>query len=201
MIQMDKAKIESLETRLLERDQRITYLEEQIAWLKRQIFGKKSERVVDTNQEQLQFDGFENKEEPKEEKQTIAAHERKKRSSTGTDTIQLPSDLPVETTVMDIPEEEKVCKETGIPLKKIGEEVSHKLAYRPGSYFLKRIVRPKYVHPEREEQGVVVALMPDSLLPKCRADESLLADIITRKFVDHRAPRTWKSNKRIQGAA
>ena len=27
--------------------------------------------------------------------------------------------------------------------------------------------------------------MPDSLLPKCRADESLLADIITRKFVDH----------------
>ena len=27
--------------------------------------------------------------------------------------------------------------------------------------------------------------MPESLLPKCRADESLLADIITRKFVDH----------------
>ena len=27
--------------------------------------------------------------------------------------------------------------------------------------------------------------MPESLLPKCRADESLLADIITRKFGDH----------------
>lgn len=27
--------------------------------------------------------------------------------------------------------------------------------------------------------------MPDSLLPKCRADDSLLAEIATRKFVDH----------------
>jgi transposase len=27
--------------------------------------------------------------------------------------------------------------------------------------------------------------MPDSLFPKYRVDESLLADIITRKFVDH----------------
>ena len=27
--------------------------------------------------------------------------------------------------------------------------------------------------------------MPDSLLPKCRADESLLAEIITKKFADH----------------
>ncbi|HNA62775.1 MAG TPA: hypothetical protein PKW79_06840, partial [Rhabdochlamydiaceae bacterium] len=33
--------------------------------------------------------------------------------------------------------------ETGLPLQKIGEEVSHKLAHRPGSYFLKRIIRPK----------------------------------------------------------
>lgn len=27
--------------------------------------------------------------------------------------------------------------------------------------------------------------LPDSLLPKCRADESLLAEIITKKFADH----------------
>jgi transposase len=70
-------------------------------------------------------------------------------------------------------------------LQKIGEEVSHKLAHRPGSYFLKKIVRPKYAHPKQEEKGVATAPMPDSLLPKCRADESLLAEIIARKFVDH----------------
>ncbi len=87
--------------------------------------------------------------------------------------------------MIDLPEEEKICKETGVALQKIGEEVSHKLAHRPGSYFLKRIVRPKYAHPQQEEKGIVIAPMPDSLLPKCRADESLLAEIISRKFVDH----------------
>lgn len=192
MTAVAKTTLESLQnqlaernTQLAERDAKIIYLEEQIDWFKRQIFGKKSERVVDVNHEQLKFDGFENANQPKTETQTIPAHERKKRTSTGKDTIKLPEDLPVETTVVDIPEEEKVCKETGVPLQKIGEEVSHKLAYRPGSYFLKKIVRPKYVHPKQEEKGVTIAPMPDSLLPKCRADESLLADIITRKFVDH----------------
>lgn len=161
------------------------YLKEQNAWLLRQIFGKKSERVVDADQEQLQLDGFEIASQKKAEKQTIPAHERKKRTTTGEDAIQLPDDLPVETTIIDIPEEEKICKETGIALQKIGEEISHKLAHRPGSYFLKRIVRPKYAHPKREEKGIITAPMPDCILPKCRADESLLADIITRKFVDH----------------
>ena len=177
--------IESLEKEVAEQCAEILYLKEQNAWLLRQIFGKKSERIVDANQEQLKFDGFESGNLQKAETQTIPAHERKKRTSTGDDTIKLPDDLPVETTVIDIPEEEKICKETGVALQKIGEEVSHKLAYRPGSYFLKRIIRPKYAHPKQEEKGVIIAPMPDSLLPKCRADESLLADIITRKFVDH----------------
>jgi transposase len=180
-----KVTIESLKKELAEQCAEILYLKEQIAWLTRQIFGKKSERIVDANSEQLKFDGFENAGQQKAETQTIPAHERKKRTSTGEDTIKLPDDLPVETTVIDVPEEEKVCKETGVALQKIGEEVSHKLAHRPGSYFLKRIIRPKYAHPKQEEKGVITAPMPDSLLPKCRADESLLADIITRKFVEH----------------
>lgn len=185
MTAVTKQSIESLEKENAQQRAEILYLKEQIAWLTRQIFGKKSERVVDANPEQLELDGFESAEQQKVETQTVEAHERKKRTSTGKDTIKLPEDLPVETTVIDIPEEEKICKETGVPLQKIGEEVSHKLAHRPGSYFLKKIVRPKYAHPSQEEKGIVTAPMPESLLPKCRADESLLADIVTRKFVDH----------------
>lgn len=177
--------IESLEKEIVQLRDEVTYLKEQIAWFTKQIFGKKSERIADANQEQLQFNGFESAKQSKVETQTIPAHERKKRATTGADTIKLPDDLPIETTVIDIPEEEKICKETGVPLQKIGEEVSYKLAHRPGSYFLKKIIRPKYAHPKQEEKGVVTAPMPDGLLPKCRADESLLADIITRKFVDH----------------
>lgn len=178
-------KVEFLQKENEQQRAEILCLKEQLAWLKRQIFGKKSERIIDANAEQLKFDGFESETQQKAETENIPAHERKKRASTGEDTIKLPDDLPIETTLIDIPEEEKVCKETGVPLQKIGEEISHKLAYRPASYFLKRIVRPKYAHPEQEEKGIIIASMLDSLLPKCRADESLLADIITRKFVDH----------------
>lgn len=176
--------VESLESTIKELSAEILYLKEQIAWFTRQIFGKRSERFADVNQEQLKFDGFESSQRSVET-ETIPAHDRKKRASTGEDAIKLPDDLPVETTVIDITEEEKICKETGVHLQKIGEEVSHKLAHRPGSYFLKRIVRPKYAHPKQEEKGIITAPMPDSLLPKCRADESLLAEVITQKFADH----------------
>lgn len=162
-------------------------LQEQLAWFKRQIFGKRSERVVkDLNSNQLMFDGFENLQASKEEKKkTVASHTRRKPNRNGQDKITLPSDLPVKTTILDIPDEDKVCKETGEALVQIGVEVSHKLAHEPGSYYVKEIVRPKYVVPSREEAGVITAALPDSLLPKCRADESLLAEIITKKFADH----------------
>jgi transposase len=64
----------------------------------------------------------------------------------------------------------------GVALVKIGEEVTHKLACRPASYYLKEIVRPKYAHPERAEDGVQIAPLPKSLLNRCQADESLLAE-------------------------
>ena len=137
-LQIEKA---SLEKEIAEQHTEILYLKEQLAWFTRQLFGKKSERVADTNPQQLQFDGFQSTSEQKAETQNIPAHERKKRDPNGKDTIKLPDDLPVETTILDIPEEEKVCKETGVPLQRIGEEVTHKLAHRPGRYFLKRIIR------------------------------------------------------------
>ena len=89
---------------ITEQHQKITYLEEQLAWLKRQIFGKTSERIIDANPMQLEFDGFESVNEQAVQTKTVLAHERKVRSSTGTDTIKLPEDLPVETTVIDLPE-------------------------------------------------------------------------------------------------
>lgn len=97
----------------------------------------------------------------------------------------MPSDLPVKTIILDIPDEEKICKKTGAPLVKIGNEITHKLAHEPGNYFIKEIIRHKYANPQLPEAGVLTASLPDSLLTKCRADDSLLAEIITQKFADH----------------
>jgi len=177
----------TVETDIYVLHREIASLKEQLAWFKRQIFGKRSERVVsDLNHQQLIFEGFENPQAPKEEKKSeVPAHERKKPDRNGQDKITLPPDLPVETIILDIPEEQKVDQETGAPLVQIGVEVTHKLAHEPGSYYIKEIIRPKYAHPKRAEQGILIADLPDSLLPKCRADESLLAEIITKKFADH----------------
>jgi transposase len=154
--------------------------------LKRHIFGKRSERCLsELNSEQLTFAGFETIDLKKKEPQSIASHQRQKPQRNGEDSIKLSPDLPVKTVILDIPEEEKTCKETGIPLVQIGTEVTHKLAHEPGSYYIKEIIRPKYAHPQKPENGIVNAFLPDSILSKCRADDSLLAEIITKKFVDH----------------
>jgi len=163
---------------------KISYLEEQLEWFKKQIFGKRSEKVIDDSSQQLTFE-FVNEMQVSEqkEKQVIPAHERTKPNRNGQDSVTLPCDIPVERKVLDLPEEEKVCPETGKPLVKIGEEVTCKLAYKPGNYYVKEIVRPKYALPQGE--GIRIAELPESFLPKCKADESLLADILTKKYADH----------------
>lgn len=176
-----------LSEELRKRDEKIVYLEEQLAWLKRQIFGQRSEKIIqDCNEQQLEFPGFENlSKKLEEEKKVVPTHTRRKPNRNGQDKIDLPDDLPVKTTIIDILEGEKTCQDTGQTLVKIGEEVTRKLAHEPGSYYIKEIIRPKYANPKREEAGIITAELPDSLLPKCRADESLLAEIITKKFADH----------------
>jgi len=165
----------------------VVYLNEQLEWFKRQIFGKRSEKVIDqVNDRQLVFEGFEKPQKKGEEKKkTVSAHTRSKPNRNGQDKITVPENLPVKSIFLDIPEEDKVCQETGTPLVQIGVETSYKLAHQPGSYFIKKIVRPKYAHPKKEELGIITAELPWSLLPKCRADESLLAEIVTKKFADH----------------
>ena len=150
---------------------------------------KKSERIIETpNEKLLYLPGLEPSETIPPKKQTIPAHERRSngtRQLTGNDAITLPDDIPVETTTIDLTEEEKVCPETGKPLVKIGEEVTSKIAHRPGSYYIKKIIRFKYALPQNSEGGIRIPSLSDSLLSRCQADESFLADILTKKFNDH----------------
>ncbi len=160
-------------------------LQEQFEWLRRQVFGKRSEKII-TNEEQPYLPGFELPAAKAAGKTTpVPAHERKTPNRDGKDKITLPDNLPVESQIIDLPEEEKKCPQTGEPLVKIGEEVSRKLAHKPGSYYIKEIIRPKYAASKNPDAGVMTAFLPESLLKRCMADESLLADILVRKFGDH----------------
>ena len=134
----------NLNQEVVNRDRKIQELEEQLAWFKRQIFGKRSERdVSNLNSQQLEFEGFEKLDAQKEEKKKkIESHERRKLNRNGQIKLLFLMTLPVKTTIIDISEEEKICTETGEPLVQIGVEITHKLAHKPGSYYIKEIIRP-----------------------------------------------------------
>ena len=159
-------------------------VKEENQWLKKQMFGKSSERLI-TGEDQLEFPGMDLSHEEYEEQEIKGHTRRKKRSSTEEDKITFPEDLPKETIILDLPEEEKVCPETGEALEKIGEGISRKLAFKPGSFFIKEFIKPKYVSRKAPELGVMSALTPEGIFLKSKADESLLAHVITMKFGDH----------------
>lgn len=159
-------------------------LQEQLDWFKRHLFGTKSERLIDKDSEQLKFPGIEILKPEEQEEVEIKGHIRRKTVQEKT-RIEFPDDLPKEQIFLDIPEDQKICPLTGEPLKKIGEEISQKLAHKPGAYFIKEYIRPKYVSPSRSEIGVIVKEMPGSIFTKGTVDESLLSHIITMKFADH----------------
>jgi transposase len=71
-------------------------------------------------------------------------------------------------------------------LKKIGEEITETLAYRPARLVVLRRVRPKYVDPRNEERGVIIATLPARAIEKGMAEPSLLAHVVIEKYVDHR---------------
>lgn len=164
----------------------ISFLNESIDWLKRQLFGKRSEKTApDSNEEQLYLKGFEPQNETSGDEETITVQYQRKRkpSRTGQNKVKVPPNLPVERVEIDLPESEKKCPTTGKALVKIGEEITRKLSFRPAQYYIKEIARPKYGLPNAE--GVVYADLPEGIIGRCLADESLLADVLVRKFVDH----------------
>ncbi|MCH8529165.1 MAG: IS66 family transposase, partial [Kiritimatiellae bacterium] len=88
--------------------------------------------------------------------------------------------------VLDVPESEKICPVTGKERPCIGEEVTEKYHYVRETLEVNRYIRKKYGSPMgAEENGVLTAPLPASLLPRCLADASMLSHIAVSKFDDH----------------
>lgn len=66
---------------------------------------------------------------------------------------------------------------------RVGEDVTEVLAYTPSELYVKRTVRPRYHIPS--EQRMVQAAAPERTFSRSRIDESLVANIIVEKYIDH----------------
>jgi len=189
---MDDSQVQTI---LQQKDQRIATLEnelyilkEQLDWLKRQIFGSKSERIVaDLDKQPLLPELVLGDPTPvaEPEKEEIVYKRKKSVKNRGCDTISFPDDLPVERIELDLPADEKVCPETGEPLIRIGDEISRKLARRAEQFYIIEYIRPKYASKAAPDHGIKSPLLPDAVIARCPADESLLAFVLTSKFADH----------------
>jgi len=156
----------------------IAFLKEENAKLRQMIFGQKRERFVpvDTNQLRLDF-GDQIEHNVEEQTEEISYTRRKSNKKIKPHARQsLPSHLPRKDIILE-PEGEV----SG--LKKIGEEVTEELEYKPGELYVKRYIRPKYVDPKKEK--IIIAQMPSRPLEKSIAGPGLLSHIIISKYVDH----------------
>lgn len=165
-------------------DKETGLLLEQIRHLRYKLFGTKSEKADDHVTLPL-FDMPEPEAEPSEpeDKVEIPAHTRKKRGRK-----PLPAELPRVDVVHDIPEDEKICG-CGCELSRIGEEVSEQLDIVPAKIQVIRNIRPKYAcrqceGVEDEGPTVKIAPVPPQIIPKSIVTPSVLAHILTGKFVD-----------------
>jgi len=170
---------DNLMARDQEREARILYLEQELAQLKRMIFGAKSERFIpdDPGQLSLGLDIEQRKDTEQQETEDVAyTRNKSKKKKEIPVRLPLPSHLRREEIVIE-PEEDT----TGG--KRIGEEVTEVLEYIQGKFYVKRIIRPKYALPE--EKGIVIGTLPSLPIPRGNAGPSLLAHLMISKFQDH----------------
>ncbi len=165
----------------------IEKLRSQVEWLTRQMFGRKSEKA-DPNQmwlDALTIQAVEGNPPaaPAPAAVTeVAAHARK---AAPHGRGELPETLERVVEVVDLPEAEKTLPD-GTPRPLIGHEDAERVAYEPPKIYVKVTRRLKYGSPAgAEENGVATAPVPDALVPRCLADESLVAHLGVSKYADH----------------
>jgi len=159
-------------------------LEGQLHYLKRQLFGKKSEKLAP--EQRLLFENLyedvkakiEERKHPKAQKveaRKNANHEGRK---------PLPEDLPREIIEIEPSVEEKVCAACQSAKERIGVEETEKLEYVPASFKIKKYLRYKYAC--KQCQGnISIGSLPPMAIDKGIPGEGLLAHIITSKYADH----------------
>lgn len=157
--------------------------------LRKQLFGKKSERVAD---EQLTLQFMQVAEAVKAMEENLTPEEKapspnsvrnknnvKKRTPHGRQT--LPEHLPIERIVLPVPIE---VTENPDAYKKIGEDVSETLERRPATLVRVQVVRPKFAKKADEDAGIIAAKLPTKIIEKGLAGPGLLAHVIVSKYQD-----------------
>lgn len=154
-------------------------LRQDLAQLRRLLFGQKRERFIPSESEgQLALGLDIEPAAPAPAREEITYRRRKpvKKAPTPHARQPLPAHLPRKEIIIEPDEDVSGCK-------KIGEEITEELEYEPGKLYVNRYVRPKYA--KAGDEGVLIGRLPSRPIEKGIAGPGLLSHVLTGKFVDH----------------
>lgn len=169
---------------LLEENRRlqasVAQLREEVAELKRLIFGSKRERFVPTINErqlslELETETSETAEAPALVKQTVSYQRAIKQAGRKPVRQCFPDHLPRIDVILE-PEEDVTA------MRKVGEEITEELDLEPARLFVRRYIRPRYVS---KEESFHIADLPARPIDKGIPGPGLLAQVIVDKFAYH----------------
>ena len=181
------AVIEALQSSLEVAQNEITSLKQQLDWFKRQLFGRKSEKRLIENPDQLDFaallgDTPESSESEPTEKITYTRRKPKQRSEDDvSDTgLRFGPDVPVEVIELSAPQ---LDGPEADQYEVIDHKINRRLAQRPGSYVVLEYCRPVLRH--KPSASLMEVPAPSAVFEGSLADVSLLAGILVDKFCYH----------------
>lgn len=184
--------------------EQLALMQEQFEWLKKQVFGRKTEQTSVIMEDAAQLSLF-----PEESEQavsvspetvTVPEHKRKKKR-TNDDWM---SSLEIHEEVHSI--ENPVCEICGSAMEEIGEEKSYdELVYTPAKYHIRRHIVKKYKcpecgeHPETSTEpcNIIRAKAPKPMIPHSFCSPEMLSHITYEKYCKavplHRQEKDFRS--------
>lgn len=184
-----------LHTKVSVLEENLENVQRQLAWLKKQIFGRKTEQasviMADGIQLSLLNEELSETEDKSENNVAVPAHTRKKRRTHD----EWMNALEIKKEFHKV--ENMVCEKCGAPMEVIGEDQAYdELVYIPASFFIRRhIVQTAKCtecgkHEERDAENkteiekcnIVRAEVPAQLFPGSFCSKELLAHIIYEKY-------------------
>jgi len=171
----------------------------ELAELKRQLFGERSDRLTPQEEAQMAEVAADLQDEAEQEPPVSdevledQAEQQSEEADKPKDAPQrqrrrrgrhpLPEHLERQTVVIE-PEGLAACEHCGRPLQSIGHEVSEELEYVPAKLIVRRTVRPKYAC-RCGCAGVQVAPLPPRLVPQSKLGLGLAVYLLLARFDDH----------------
>jgi transposase len=171
-------------------------LADEVALLRKKLFGKSSEKRSKTRPDDQVFDEAKASAEDLLKDDAIRESSQKFDDSVGKMTVteatrqaRKKGRKPISgeyfrtDIIHDLREENKICT-CGMHLKNIGEDVSEQLDVIPAKIYVKRHRRQKYAC-KKCQDSIKIAPVQSQAIAKCMAAPGLLAHVAVMKFDDH----------------